>query len=64
MIYKTLHIKQHVYVYPRENEIALLCAFRNLKRPKSETTAKYRHSLRILAQKGFSHIGISLPTLD
>jgi len=39
MIYKTLHRKQmteqHVYVYPRENEVAFLCEFRNLKRPKS-----------------------------
>jgi hypothetical protein len=37
MIYKTLHRKQHVYVYPRENEIAFLCEFRNLKRPPQNT---------------------------
>jgi hypothetical protein len=68
MIYKTLHrkqmIKQQVYAYPRENEVAILCEFRNLKRPKSETAAEYGHCLRILAQKVFNHIGISLPTLD
>ena len=44
-------IEQHVYVYPRENEVAFLCEFRNLKRQKSETAAEYGHSLRILAQK-------------
>ena len=68
MIYKTLHrkqmIEQQVYAYPRENEVAILCEFRNFKRPKSETAAEYGHSVRILAQKVFNHIGISLPTLD
>ena len=40
-----------MYIYQRENEVAFLCEFRNLKRPKSETAAEYGHSLRILAQK-------------
>jgi len=68
MIYKTLQrkqmIEQHVYVDTQENEVAFLCEFRTLKRPKSETAAEYGHSLPILAQKVFNHIGISPPTLD
>ena len=54
MIYKTLHRKQmteqHVYIAARK-QVAFLCEFRNLKRPKSETAAEHGHSLRILAQK-------------
>ena len=57
-------IEQQVYAYPQENEVAIFCEFRNLKRPKSEIAAEYGHSLPILAQKVFNHIGISLPTLD
>ena len=44
MIYKALHRKQligqHVYVYPRENEVVFLCEFRYLKRTESETAAE------------------------
>ena len=49
MIYKALHRKQligqHVYVYPRENEVVFLCEFRYLKRTESETSAEYVKSL-------------------
>jgi hypothetical protein len=38
-------IEQHVYVYPRENEVAFLCEFRYLKRIESETAAEYVKSL-------------------
>jgi len=36
-------IEQHVYVYPREKEVAFLCEFRNLKRQKSEIATEYGH---------------------
>jgi hypothetical protein len=52
-------IEQHVYVYPRENEVAFHCEFRNLKRPKSETTAEYEHSLRILQKACISSLRYS-----